>query len=179
MKTNTGRVGKHDNWCPSNTAFAVAPGVKRQPSSKLGNKKCALYASFCALYTPLAVDHIGLGEFAKDQTPDEMRYDYPGGAIGFIEGLDLDECYHRRRMMHWTVELQRIRKAARARGGDASKVRGAAPAPTPALSFMELALRPKGLALRPKSPKSSKSPKSPESPKSLKSAQSSNWLRLL
>jgi hypothetical protein len=148
----------------------VAPGVKRQPSSKLGNKKCALYASFCALYTPLAVDHVGLGEFAKDQTPDGMRYDYPGGAIGFVEGLDLDECYHRRRMMHWTVELQRIRKAAGAGKSAASKVGGAAPASTPALSFMELALRPKGLALR---------PKSPESPKSPKSAQSSNWLRLL
>lgn len=143
----------------------MASGVKRPPSSKLGNKKWALYASLCALATPLAVDHIGLGKYAKDQTPDEMRYDYPGGAIGFIEALDLGTCYHGRRMMHWTVELQRIRKAARARGGDASKAGGAAPAP--GLSFMELALRPKALTLRPKSPKSSKS------------AQSPNWLRLL
>jgi len=153
----------------------VAPGVKRQPSSKLGNKKAALYASFCALATPLAVDHIGLGEYAKDQTSETMRYDYPGGAIGFIEELDLGTCYNVRRMMHWTVELQRIRNAAKARKAGASKLGGAAPTCT--LSFMELALRPKALALRPKG--LALRPKSPESPKSPKSAPSSNWLRLL
>ena len=96
--------------------------------------------------TALAVKHTGLGTYAKDVTSDvsgKMKYDHPGGAIGFIEKLDHYMCDQTRRTMHQTVELQRIRSAAKSIGADASKVEDAAPASVHS-TFMELALRSKG-----------------------------------
>ncbi|KAM0694619.1 hypothetical protein Q7P36_004975 [Cladosporium allicinum] len=142
----TGRVRKHTDWVPSSRAFAVAPETKRKTASKLGNKKWALVSNLTLIDTALAVKHTGLGTYAKDVTSalrGKMNYDHPGGAIGFIEKLELDMCYQTRRTMHQTVELQRIRSAAKSRGADASKVEDAAPAPVHS-TFMELALRSKG-----------------------------------
>ena len=141
-----GRVRKHTDWDPSSRAFAVAPETKRETASKLGNKKWALVSNLTLVDTALAVKHTGLGTYAKDVTSDvsgKMKYDHPGGAIGFIEKLDHYMCDQTRRTMHQTVELQRIRSAAKSRGADASKVEDAAPAPMHS-TFMELALRSKG-----------------------------------
>ena len=69
-----------------------------------------------------------------------MRYVHLVHDIGFLEKLDLYGCYQGRRMMHWTVELQRIRKAAKVRKTDASKAGDAARAAPVQSSFLELDL---------------------------------------
>jgi hypothetical protein len=99
----------------------VAPGTKREKPSKLANKKCALYAKFCTVASALAMQHAGLVKHAIKQTSLAMRYVHLVHDIGFLEKLDLYGCYQGRRMMHWTVKLQRIRKAAKAREADGSK----------------------------------------------------------
>jgi hypothetical protein len=141
-----GRVRKYTEWFPTSRAFAVAPGTKREIPTKLGNKKWALVSNLTVIDTALAVKHTGLGTYAKDITSDasgKMKYDHPGGAIGFIEQLDHYMCYTTRRTMLQTVELQQICNVTKYRKADASKMEGDA-APTPVRpTFMELALRPK------------------------------------
>ena len=119
----------------------MAPGTKREKASKLGNKKCALYARFCATASALVTRHAGLVKHAIKRTPNAMKYiHHLGAAIRSIEKLDLHGCYQGRRMMHWTVELQRIRKAAKVRKTDASKAGDAARAAPVQSSFLELDL---------------------------------------
>jgi hypothetical protein len=121
----------------------VAPSTKREKPSKLGNKKRALFAKFCAVASALATQLAGLVKHAIKQTPVSMRYVHLVHDIGFLEKLDLYGCYQGRRMMHWTVELQRIRKGAKtgkadaSEAGNASKEGDATPVQS---SFLELDL---------------------------------------
>jgi len=117
------------------------PGINRETSTKLGNKKWALLGSMVILETAMVVKHVGLGNFAEDQTFDAsgtMKYDYPRGAIGFIEKVEHDHFFWTLRTMHQTQRLHNIK--AKFKEANLSKVADAR-ARTPTHStFMELAL---------------------------------------